>query len=590
MRKTKIICTIGPASEPEDVLSKMMDAGMNVARLNMSHGDYNEHGKRIERIHRLRAQKKIPLAIMLDTKGPEVRTRTFVDDKPVTLVEGQRFTLTSRDVPGTEKIVSVTYPKLCELVTAGTRILIDDGLVSMVVDRVDKGTDVQCTVQDGGTIGNHKGISVPSVDLQMPSLTEQDKKDVLFGIEQGVELIAASFVCRATDVLALRKLLEENGGHGIQIFAKIENRTGVENFEEILGAADGIMVARGDLGVEVNMEEVPVLQKRFIRKCNAMGKPVITATQMLDSMMRNARPTRAEVNDVANAILDGTDSIMLSGETASGKYPVESLRAMDRIAAYVEQHTKRRLAEIHESLDGGQSLTNAVSFACYSMAADLNAAAIITPSRSGHTARNVAKYRPDCLLIATTDNDRAYHQLSTVWGVLPVRMESVTTTDEMMQESVDVAGQAGLIKDGDIAIISAGVPVGVPGTTNLIKVHVVGDVLLTGRGIGGGNAGGRVCVVKDVHDAQSRFQAGDVLVTAMTDNSMLPLMKKAAAIIVESDDLMCHAALVGFALEIPVLLDVGRQATSKLKDGMRISVDANAGYVYNGDAHHRKPQ
>ncbi|MDR3051842.1 MAG: pyruvate kinase, partial [Oscillospiraceae bacterium] len=365
-------------------------------------------------------------------------------------------------------------------------------------------------------------------------------------------------------------------------------RTGVENFDEILKAADGIMVARGDLGVEMDMEEVPLLQKRFIRKCNAVGKPVITATQMLDSMIRNARPTRAEVNDVANSILDGTDCIMLSGETASGKHPLEALRSMQRIAEYVEKHTACRISEVRESIDTGRSLTNAVSFACYTMATDLNAAAVITPTQAGHTARNVAKYRPPCQLIATTDHERTFHQLSLVWGVTPVRMASVTSTDDMVRASVDVVRKAGLLQDGDIAVISAGVPVGVSGSTNLIQVHVVGDVLLRGRGIGAGMASGRVCVVKDLAEAQPGFEPGDILVTHMTDNDMLPLIKKASALVVESGDLLCHAAVVGFALEIPVILDDSGQAVRKLKNGMRVSVDAAEGYVYNGEGHHRK--
>lgn len=474
MRKTKIICTIGPASEQEEILSKMIDGGMNVARLNLSHGSYEEHGARIAMIHRLRKEKGIPLAVMLDTKGPEVRIGNFIDDMPVDLKDGQTFTLTARDVLGTNEIVSVTYSSLCKYVQPGTRILLDDGLAVMEVLHVQDGTEVVCRVVDGARISNHKGVSIPGVDLHIPSLTEQDRRDILFGIEQGIDLVAASFICRADDIADIRSILDENGGSHIQIFAKIENRTGVDHFDEILDVADGIMVARGDLGVEVEMEEVPLLQKAFIRKCNAAGKPVITATQMLDSMMRNLRPTRAEVSDVANSILDGTDAIMLSGETASGKYPVESLRAMARIAEYAECNFANRLYNISESIERGRSLTNAVSYACYTMAADLDAAAIITPTRSGYTARNVAKYRPSCALFATTDDQQAYHQLAAVWGIHPIYTSSSTSTDEMMESSVKAVEQAGYLKKGDVTILSAGVPVGVAGTTNLIKVHVVG--------------------------------------------------------------------------------------------------------------------
>ncbi len=583
MRKTKIVCTVGPASEDVQMLSSLMDAGMNVARLNMSHGSYDEQRPRIENIKRLRKEKNIPLAIMLDTKGPEVRTGVLKDDK-VTLVDGETFVLTSREVEGDQKSVSVTYPALCTHVKAGTRILIDDGLIGLEVIRVEGGTDIVCRVVEGGVLGSKKGVSVPGVDLEIPAISQKDREDILFGIENGIDLIAASFISHASDVMFIRKLLEDNGGENIQIFSKIENRLGVDNFDEILKVSDGIMIARGDLGVEVDMEEVPVLQKAFTRKCNIAGKPVITATQMMDSMMRNPRPTRAEANDVANSIMDGTDAIMLSGETASGKYPLEALNAMRRIANYVEERFSfKRMAQLHDVSETGRSLTNAVSYACYTMAMDLNAAAIITPTRGGFTARLVAKYRPSCHLVATTDNEKTYHQLGVVWGVQPVHMPSAGNTDDMVQSSVDAVRDAGFLSDGDIAIITAGVPTGVSGTTNLIKVHVVGDVLLRGKGVGTTSASGRVCVAHKASDLGNRFQPGDVLVTSMTTNDMLPMIRKAAAIIVESDDLTCHAAVVGCALDIPVILDGSMTATHKLKDGMSVSVDPNCGYVYNGD-------
>lgn len=583
MRKTKIVCTVGPASEDVQMLSGLMDAGMNVARLNMSHGSYDEQRPRIENIKRLRREKNIPLAIMLDTKGPEVRTGVLKDDK-VTLVDGETFVLTSREVEGDQKSVSVTYPALCTHVKAGTRILIDDGLIGLEVIRVEGGTDIVCRVVEGGVLGSKKGVSVPGVDLEIPAISQKDREDILFGIENGIDLIAASFISHASDVMFIRKLLEDNGGENIQIFSKIENRLGVDNFDEILKVSDGIMIARGDLGVEVDMEEVPVLQKAFTRKCNIAGKPVITATQMMDSMMRNPRPTRAEANDVANSIMDGTDAIMLSGETASGKYPLEALNAMRRIANYVEERFSfKRMAQLHDVSETGRSLTNAVSYACYTMAMDLNAAAIITPTRGGFTARLVAKYRPSCHLVATTDNEKTYHQLGVVWGVQPVHMPSAGNTDDMVQSSVDAVRDAGFLSDGDIAIITAGVPTGVSGTTNLIKVHVVGDVLLRGKGVGTTSASGRVCVAHKTSDLGNRFQPGDVLVTSMTTNDMLPMIRKAAAIIVESDDLTCHAAIVGCALDIPVILDGSMTATHKLKDGMSVSVDPNCGYVYNGD-------
>ena len=347
MRKTKIVCTLGPASDSVEMIGRLMDAGMNVCRLNMSHGSYEEQGERIERIKRLRREKNLPVGILLDTKGPEVRTKT-VEGGKVTLEAGQEFTLTSREIEGSAEAVSITYPRMVELVSPGTRILIDDGLLDMSVVRVENGTDIVCRVTNGGALGSRKGISVPDVDLQMPSIGEKDRSDIIFGIEHGIDMIAASFVCRASDVLTIRQLCEENGGSHVKIYAKIENRMGVDNFDEILKVSDGIMVARGDLGVEVDMEEVPVLQKAFIKRCNVAGKPVITATQMLDSMIRNPRPTRAEASDVANAIIDGTDAIMLSGETAAGKYPLEAVKTMVRIATYIEGQKNRDFKAVNQ--------------------------------------------------------------------------------------------------------------------------------------------------------------------------------------------------------------------------------------------------
>ena len=583
MRKTKIVCTIGPASENPQMLGALMDAGMNVARLNMSHGSHEEHAVRIENIQRMRDERSIPLPIMLDTKGPEVRTG-LIRDGSVQLKPGDTFTLTAREVEGTQEIVSITYPGLCTRVHPGTRILIDDGLIGLEVIRVDQETDVVCRVVDGGTLGSRKGVSVPGVDLEIPSVGQKDYEDILFGIRMGVDLIAASFVCRPSDVLAIRKILSENGADDIQIISKIENRMGVDHFDEILKVSDGIMVARGDLGVEVDMEEVPVLQKMIIRKCNMAGKPVITATQMLDSMIRNPRPTRAEANDVANSILDGTDAVMLSGETANGKYPLEAIGAMARIANYVEaQSSFKAMASLHSDDAQTLTLTNAVSYACYTMACDLNAKAIITPTHAGITSRLVAKYRPSCLLIATTENERTYHQLGLVWGVHPLRMQNAANTDEMIASSVQAACIAGHLQNGDVVIISAGVPTGVSGTTNLIKVHVVGDVLLRARGLGEHSAHGRVIVARTAADIGNRFHAGDVLVTHMTANDMLPHIRRASALIVESADLSCHAAVVGMALGIPVILDASEQATHMLRDGMRVTVDPTTGFVYNGE-------
>lgn len=585
IRKTKIVCTLGPASDSEEMISKLMDAGMNVCRLNMSHGSYEEQGARIERIKRLRREKNIPVAIMLDTKGPEVRTKTLKGDK-VTLQAGQEFILTSRDIEGDETQVAITYPRMVELVHPGNRILIDDGLIALDVKQIKGGTDIVCSVVNGGVLGGRKGISVPDVDLQMPSIGEKDRSDIIFGIEKGIDLIAASFVCRPSDVLTLRKLCADNGGSHVQIFSKIENRMGVNNFDEILKVSDGIMVARGDLGVEVDMEEVPVLQKQFIHKCNVAAKPVITATQMLDSMIRNPRPTRAEASDVANAIIDGTDAIMLSGETAAGKYPIEAVGTMVRIATYIEAHQLHDNTQLlqQEAVRNAtvRTVANAVSYSCCQMARDLNANAIITPSNSGTTARMVARFRPDCPIIAPTPSEHAYNQLGLSYGVVPAHMGVSGDTDELINTAVEAAQQSGLIKTGDVVIISAGVPTGVSGTTNLIKAHIVGNVLLRGEGVGSGCASGNVCTVNTLSDLESDFKDGNVIVTKMTTSEMLPYMRRASAVVVESTNPECHAAVACQAMGIPMMMDRSYQAVHMLKSGMMITVDANEGFIYNG--------
>ena len=584
IRKTKIVCTLGPASDNDDMVSRLMDEGMNVCRLNMSHGSYEEQAVRIQRIKRLREEKGIPVGILLDTKGPEVRTKTLAAGK-VELEAGQEFVLTSREVEGNEHEVSITYPRMAELVRPGVRVLIDDGLLAMNVVRVENGTDIVCCVINGGTLGGRKGISVPDVDLQMPSIGEKDRADILFGIEQGIDMIAASFVCRASDVLTIRKLCDDNNGSHVKIYSKIENRMGVDNFDDILKVSDGIMVARGDLGVEVDMEEVPVLQKAFIKRCNVAGKPVITATQMLDSMIRNPRPTRAEASDVANAIIDGTDAIMLSGETAAGKYPLEAVKTMVRIATYIEGQKNRDFKAVTQEAirdATAHTVANAVSFACCQMAEQLHASAIITPSNSGSTARMVARFHPDCPIIAPTPSEHAYHQLGLSRGVIPAHMQMQENSDQMIDAAVEVAHSAGLVKTGDVVIVVAGVPAGVSGTTNLIKAHIVGNVLLRGIGVGEGKVSGHVCNVTTLADLESDFKEGDIIVTKMTAREMLPYMRKAAAVIVESTDENCHACVTCQALGIPLFMDRTGLCVHMLKDGMMITVDAAQGFIFNG--------
>lgn len=514
MRRTKIVCTIGPASEDYNILRKLIEKGMNVARLNFSHGDFEEHGARIDNIKKIREEFGLPVAILLDTKGPEIRTGKFKNGG-VELKEGQTFVITTRDVLGDETICSVSYKGLPQDVERGSRILIDDGLISLKVTDV-KGEDIVCIVENSGPVKDHKGVNVPGVKLNLPALTQKDVDDIEFGIKKGIDIIAASFVRKAADVLAIRRLLEENKAEHILIIAKIENREGVENIDEIIKVSDGIMVARGDLGVEIPLEEIPIVQKMIIQKCNKAGKPVITATQMLDSMMRNPRPTRAEVTDVANAILDGTDAIMLSGETAQGKYPIEAFETMAKIAEKTEAYVGYRDI-IDRNIDTNVSITNAISHATCTTARDIGAAAIITCTKSGYTARMVSRYRPQAPIIATTPSESVARKLSIVWGVYPLVTEEVSTTDEMIDVAIQSALTAGLIRNGDIVVISAGIPVAMTGTTNMLKVHIVGDVLLRGIGIGSKATTGVVCVINDISKDKDKFREGDIIVTAKTE-------------------------------------------------------------------------
>lgn len=583
MKKTKIVCTIGPASESEEVLKQLMLNGLNVARLNFSHGTHEEHKKRIDTIKKLREELDLPIAIMLDTKGPEIRIKTFKSGE-VTLQTGDIFTLTTRDVEGDETIVSVSYEGLPKDVSKGTRILIDDGLVELEVIEIVNGTDIRCTVLNGGTIKDRKGVNVPNVPINLPAVTEKDIEDIKFGIENDVDFIAASFIRKAEDVLQIRKILEENGGEDIEIISKIENQQGVDNIDEIIEASDGIMVARGDLGVEIEAEKIPILQKQIIKKCNLAGKPVITATQMLDSMMRNPRPTRAEVTDVANAILDGTDAVMLSGETASGKYPVESVKTMYNIALNTESSSQYlETLQSKRTLDNHISTTNAISRATCTTAEDLKASAIITATSSGYTSKAVSKFRPQSPIIAATTSEKVMRKLALIWGVYPVLSKKSENTDEVIDMSIHSAMMKGYVKEGDLIVITAGIPVGVSGTTNLIKVHTIGKVLLKGIGVGKKSAIGTVCIGSNLEELKDKFKKGQILVCEYTDKDIVEFMEKASAIIVEQGGLTSHAAIVGLNLGKPTI--VGAEgATKLLKDGDIVTVDAVTGLVYEGEA------
>ncbi|MCX7922669.1 MAG: pyruvate kinase [Clostridia bacterium] len=579
MRKTKIICTLGPAVDDENILRRLMIKGMDVARINFSHGSHEQHKIRIDNFKKVRNSLGLPIPLLLDTKGPEIRTGKF-ENNEVTLVQGESFVLVNEDIIGDSSKCTVTYKELYKDVKKGSRILINDGLVELEVNQV-KGKDIYCTVLNGGMLGNNKGINVPGAEIHLPSLTEQDVGDIIFGIENEFDFIAASFVRKASDVIEIKKVLEKNNGQEIRVIAKIENREGIQNVDEIIKVADGIMVARGDLGVEIPVEEVPIVQKMLIEKCYRKGKPVITATQMLDSMIRNPRPTRAEASDIANAIYDGTSAIMLSGETAAGKYPIESLETMAKIAKKAESSRDYWSGFSSMQYDLMGSVTNAISHATCTTALDLKASAIVTVTKTGHTARMISRFRPACPIIATTVSERVQRQLSLSWGVVPFLVGEATSTDEVFDMGVEKALESGLVKNGDLAVITAGVPIGVSGTTNILKVHVVGKVLVQGIGVGRGSQTGELCVARTYAEAKETFVDGNILVVPYTSNEMLPIIKRASALVVEEGGVNSHAATVGLTLEIPVIV-CAENATQILKSGSVVTIDSDKGIVYYG--------
>ena len=576
-KRTKIVCTLGPASEKEEVLTALIENGLNVTRMNFSHGSHEEHKGRMDLVKKVREKLNKPVALLLDTKGPEIRTGNF-DQPEVLLEEGQKFTITMKDVIGTKEICTVSYKGLANDVVAGDTILIDDGLVGLRVEEVN-GDDILCIVENSGIVKNHKGVNLPGVKINLPALTPKDISDIEFGIEQDIDFIAASFVRKASDVLAIREILENNNATHIQIISKIENQEGVENLDEILQVSDGLMVARGDLGVEVPTEEMPIIQKDMIRKCNELGKPVITATQMLDSMIRNPRPTRAEVTDVANAIYDGTDAIMLSGETAAGKYPVEAVKVMASIAKRIEETLKYEEILRERNLKGS-TVTDAISYATCTTAVELNASAIVSSTSSGYTARMVSKCRPKCPIIATTNDEKVMRRLALTWGVYPVKAEVAGNTDEVIENSIETSKNAGYINNGELVVITAGVPVGISGTTNLIKVHVISEEIVKGIGVGSKTVEGKVRIIKGNEDCVE-FNEGDILVTTMTDIEMNPYIEKCAAIITEEGGMTSHAAIVGISLNKPVIVSATNILES-VKDGEIVTVDASRGVIYRG--------
>lgn len=581
MKKTKIVCTIGPASESEMVLENLIHEGMNVARLNFSHGSHEEHKEKITTIKNVRAKTNVPIGIALDTKGPEIRLGTFVDER-VNIERGDHITFTTRQVEGTKDIVSISYEGLPGDVNPGSRILIDDGLVEFVVESIE-GTEIYAVAQNYGEISNRKGVNLPSTDVKLPAITDSDREDILFGIEQEVDFIFASFIRSKADVLEIRKILEENGGEDIHIYSKIESEQGVRNLREILEVSDGVMVARGDLGVEIPTQEVPIVQKNMIRMANEMGKPVITATQMLDSMQRNPRPTRAEVNDVANAILDGSDAVMLSGETAAGKYPVESVRQMRSIAEVTEasQDFTETLAKRSEwPMD---NTAESIADSACRIAKSIKAAAIVTSTQSGFTARQVSRYRPQTPIIAATPSAAVARKLSMCWGVFPAISSDAEHTDELIERSIFAALKTEIVTEGDQIVLTAGIPVGRGQATNLIKVHTIGDILVSGMGVGKGSATAKACVGSTAAELKERFEEGDIIVASYTGADLISFIEKSAGIIVEEGGLTSHAAIVGLHFGKPTIIGA-ENATKLIKDGDILTMDTSTGLVYAGEA------
>lgn len=582
MRKTKIVCTIGPASESEEMLEKLMNAGMNVARLNFSHGSHEEHKGRIDTIRKVAKRLNKTVAILLDTKGPEIRTHNMKDGI-IELEKGKEVIVSMTEVEGTPEKFSVTYDNLINDVQVGSYILLDDGLVELQVKDIDhdKG-EVKCDILNSGELKNKKGVNLPGVKVNLPGITDKDADDIRFGIKEDVDFIAASFVRRPSDVLDIREILEQEKAN-ITIFPKIENQEGIDNIEEILEVSDGLMVARGDMGVEIPPEKVPMVQKDLIRKCNKLGKPVITATQMLDSMQRNPRATRAEASDVANAIYDGTDAVMLSGETAAGLYPEEAVKTMRNIAVSAEaaQDYKKLLSDRTKLVE--TSLVNAIGISVAHTALNLNVKAIVAATESGSTARTISKYRPHSDIIAVTPSEKTARQCAIVWGVYPVVKEGLKNTDALLNNAVATAVETERVQNGDLIIITAGVPTGEKGTTNMMKIHLVGDEIAKGQGVGRGSVVGTAVVADSASDLKGVDLSDKIIVTNSVDETLVPYVDQAIGLITEENGITSPSAIVGLEKGIPTVVGV-ENATKEIKDDMLVTVDAANGKVFEGYA------
>lgn len=581
LKKTKIVCTLGPSSNSQDIIEQMIKAGMNVARFNFSHGSHEEHKARIDMVRAASKKVGIPIALLLDTKGPEIRLGTFKNGS-IEMKEGNEFTLTSRDVEGDEYIVSVNYKELPQDVKAGDHILLSDGLVNLEVISVE-GEDIHTKILNSGKMSDRKRVAVPGIAINLPAVSETDAADIEFGIRMNMDWIAASFIQRGKDVVTIRKILEKHNSQ-MKIISKIECQAAVNNIDEIIKMSDGIMVARGDLGVEVPAEEVPTLQKMLIHKCQAAGKPVITATQMLESMCNNPRPTRAETSDVANAILDGTDAVMLSGETASGLYPVEAVETMARVATFTEsQFTPPSHQDEHAS---SATTTESIGKAVVKIAEDLHAAAIIASTERGNTAQTISKFRPECPVIAVSPHENIIRRLQLNWGVQAIVGKEASDTDEVVDNAIFAALDGEFIKAGDLVVLTAGVPVAKSGSTNMIRVQVVGDILIRGTGIGRNSAIGKVCIATDTESLEKNFTPGCILVVRSAKPEWVEYMKKAGAIVSEEAGLTSESAIVAITLGIPTVVGAAHAADA-LENGEVVTVDSSRGTIFRGEANAR---
>lgn len=577
MIKTKIVCTLGPATDSEEILTAIIREGLSVARFNFSHGIHEEHLRRANMVKKIRSSLGVPLALLMDIKGPDIRIGRFAQS-PFELQSGGQFTLTGRDIVGNQEMVSISYAGLASELKTGARILIDDGLIELIAETIQE-NDIQCRVIVGGEISNNKSLNIPGARLNLPFISPVDKKNIEFAIANDFDYIAASFTRTAHDINELRQLLDQMGGNAIRIVAKIENQEGVDNIADIIRVSDGVMVARGDMGVEVPFEELPHIQKLIISECNHSGKPVITATQMLDSMIRNPRPTRAEITDVANAVYDGTSAIMLSGETSIGKYPLESVKTMVRIATETEKHM-HHFESTTSHAPTRKDLTQAISNATCEAAQTLGAAAIITVTQSGYSARMISKYKPHAPIIALTGSEKVYHQLALVRGVYPLRAAMKITTDEIFNQAISETLASGIVSSGDLVVITGGMINDISGTTNVLKIHIIGDIIATGEGNSEKTASGPLCVLGNEDDI-NYFSAGSVLVFRQTTDQIAKLIRNATAVITEEEAQDSKAMAIGTAIGIPVISGI-KNALELFTSGAIVTVDAQAGIIYAG--------